>query len=275
VVARLPPRQDAEPDAAASKPMSRTSEDPLLEVRDLSVDLASPQGAAIPIVDRASFRIDPGNIVGLFGDSGCGKTTLALALLQLLPARYTTRGSVLFQGRELVGLPERRLESVRGAGISIVFQDPLLALNPVMRIRDQVREVQRAHPGREQHLDTLFSLVGLPSTRRIFQAYPHQLSGGERQRVAIAQALAARPALLIADEPFTALDPVRIGELISLFQQLRDRLETSFLVISHHPGILARLAGDVLVMRAGCIVERGAPRELFAPMRQAWGLSPF
>jgi ABC-type glutathione transport system ATPase component len=238
--------------------MSGASE-PLLQVRDLTIDLASGRN----IISEVSFQIERGAIVGLFGESGCGKTTLALALLNLLPApRYRVRGSVRLNNQELLSLTERQFERLRGAEISLVFQDPLLALNPVLRVRDQVAEVMRAH-GRRGGLESLFGLVGLPETARMYNAYPHQLSGGERQRVVIAQALACRPALVIADEPFTALDVTRVVELSSLFRELREKLRTSFLLISHSPGVLARTADHVLVMHAGRIVEQGSPRQVF------------
>jgi ABC-type glutathione transport system ATPase component len=238
--------------------MSGASE-PLLQVRDLTVELASGRN----IVSDVSFQIEPGAIVGLFGESGCGKTTLALALLNLLPApHYRVRGSIRLQNRELLSLSDRQLERVRGAEISLVFQDPMLALNPVLRVRDQVTEVIRAH-GRRGDLASLFRLVGLPASSRMYNAYPHQLSGGERQRVVIAQALACRPALVIADEPFTALDVTRVVELSTLFRELREELRTSFLLISHSPGVLARTANQVLVMHAGRIVEQGTPRQVF------------
>jgi ABC-type glutathione transport system ATPase component len=215
------------------------------------------------VVSDVSFQVDPGSIVGLFGESGCGKTTLALALLNLLPARrYRVRGSVRLRDFEVLSATERQLERIRGAEISLIFQDPLLALNPVLRVRDQVAEVMRAH-GRQDSLEALFGLVGLAATRRMFDAYPHQLSGGERQRVVIAQALACRPALVVADEPFTALDAIRVVELSSLFRELREKLQISFLLISHSPGVLARTADQVLVMEAGRIVERGTPRQVF------------
>ena len=234
-----------------------------LLVRNLTVDLVSVRNSTVRVVSDVSFQVDPGTIVGLFGESGCGKTTLALALLNLLPAsRYRVRGSVQLGDFEVLSASERQLQRIRGAQISLVFQDPLLALNPVMRVRDQVAEVMRAH-GCHDGLEPLFRLVGLPATPRIFDAYPHHLSGGERQRVAIAQALACRPALVIADEPFTALDAIRVVELSSLFRKLREELETSFLLISHSPGVLARTADQVLVMQAGRIVERGAPRQVF------------
>src|ERR1017187_611637 len=163
-----------------------------LVVRDLTVDLVSVRNITVPVVSDVSFQVDPGTIVGLFGESGCGKTTLALALLNLLPApRYRVRGSVQLRDFELLSASQRQLERIRGAQISLVFQDPLLALNPVLRVRDQVAELMRAH-GRQDGLEALFGLVGLPATRRMYDAYPHQLSGGERQRVVIAQQGARR-----------------------------------------------------------------------------------
>jgi ABC-type glutathione transport system ATPase component len=230
--------------------------EPLLEVRDLAVELERP------IVSGVSFNIDPGTITGLFGESGCGKTTLALALLRLLPAHYRVSGLVRLRGRDLLGLGERELQRIRGADVSIIFQDPALALNPVMRAGRQVSEVLRAHDV-SGDVAALFELAGLAPSPRLIAAYPHQLSGGERQRVLIAQALACRPGLVIADEPFTALDVLRVLELAALFRELRDRTGTSFLVISHSPGVLARLADTVLVVRAGRIVEQGPPARVF------------
>jgi ABC-type glutathione transport system ATPase component len=221
--------------------------EPLLEVRDLSVELLPHR----PILRGVCLDIPPASIIGLSGDSGSGKSTLALALLNLLPpAQYGVRGQVRLRGRDLLTLDERSLELVRGAQIAMIFQDPLLALNPVMRIADQVAEVLRAHhcPGKPADL---LGLAGLPAPARILSAYPHELSGGERQRVTIAQALACRPALIVADEPFTALDAPRVVELAATFRRLRDQTRTSFLVISHQPGILAATADEVLVLRAG------------------------
>ena len=233
--------------------------DALLQVRDLTVELRG-MGAVLSAV---SFDAAEGAIVGLFGESGCGKTTLALAILNLLPqGSYSVRGSIRLRGQELVGLRDPAMERVRGGVISMIFQDPILALNPVMRIRDQVNEVVRAHDG-SGDAASLLNLAGLPPSRRILDAYPHQLSGGERQRVLIAQALAGRPSVVIADEPFTALDAVRVVELALLFRELREKTGTSFLVISHSPGVLARIADSVLVMQAGRIVEQGPPDVLF------------
>jgi ABC-type glutathione transport system ATPase component len=245
-----------------------------LAVENLCVDLTPQRSVAVPIVSGVSFRIEQGSIVGLFGESGCGKTTLALALLKLLSAdRYRVRGSVRIAEREILGLTEPELETIRGGEISLILQDPLLSLNPVMRVRDQVAEVVRAHEQVNRAAAPasprdLLELAGLPASGRILNAYPHQLSGGERQRVAIAQALAGRPGLIIADEPFTALDSTRVVELTSLFRDLKDRLGTSFLLVSHHPGVLARVADEVLMMQAGAIVERGTPRQVFQHLRQ-------
>jgi ABC-type glutathione transport system ATPase component len=231
--------------------------EPLLEVRDLRVTHGST------VLDGVSFAIGGGSIAGLFGESGSGKTTLALALLGLLPReRYQVAGSVRLRGRELIGLGERDLRQVRGAAISMIFQDPMLALNPVMRVAAQVREAMRAHRV-EAPVEPLFELVGLEPSRRMLRAYPHQLSGGERQRVTIAQALACRPALVIADEPFTALDVIRVVELVALFDDLKRKTGTSLLVIGHSPGVLARVADSVLVLHGGRIVEQGPPAEVF------------
>jgi ABC-type glutathione transport system ATPase component len=230
--------------------------EPLLQVRDLRVTHTSA------VLDGVSFAIDAGSVAGLFGESGSGKTTLALALLGLLPRAYRVSGSVRLRGRELVGLGERELRRIRGAEISMIFQDPMLALNPVLRVAVQVREAMRAH-GADAPVEPLFELVGLEPSRRMLRSYPHQLSGGERQRVTIALALACRPSLVIADEPFTALDVLRVAEMAALFGDLKRKTGTSFLVVSHSPGVLARLADAVLVLHGGRIVEQGPPSHVF------------
>ena len=228
--------------------------EPLLEVRDLSIDLLPRQS----ILRGVSFDIPEGIIAGLSGDSGSGKTTLALALLKLLPpAQYRVGGRVLLRGRDLLALDEGALESVRGAQIAIIFQDPLLALNPVLRVRRQIAEILRAHHV-EDDPASLLALAGIPDPSRILDAWPHELSGGERQRVTIAQALACRPALIVADEPFTSLDAPRVLELAALFRRLRDRFRTSFLLISHHPGILAAAADQFLALRHGTMAKGAA-----------------
>jgi len=245
--------------------------EPLLQVRGLTIDLEPVRGAAGTagrVVAGASFEVRSGSITGLLGESGCGKTTLALALLGLLPAdRYRLEGSVRLDGCELLAMTGREWERVRGARAAMVFQDPLLALNPVLRVREQAYEAIRAHSPLRRgetagRIEPLLQLVGLPASRRLYDAYPHQLSGGERQRVAIALALACRPALVVADEPFTALDLPRVLELSALFRGLTEKLGVSFLLIDHSPGVASRIADQALVMYAGQIVERGTPREV-------------
>jgi ABC-type glutathione transport system ATPase component len=225
--------------------------EPLLEVRDLRVQLLPHRD----ILRGVSFDIPTGSVTGLSGDSGSGKSTLALALLKLLsPTQYRVGGQVLLRGRDLLVLDERALESVRGAQIGMIFQDPLLALNPVLRIRQQIAEILRAHQA-EGDPAGLLELAGIAAPARILAAYPHELSGGERQRVTIAQAIACRPALIVADEPFTSLDAPRVVELAALFRRLRDQVRTSFLVISHHPGVLAATADQLLVLRDGALAQ--------------------
>ena len=229
----------------------------LLAVRDLSVEVTGRT-----VLSGVSFAIAPASIVGLCGESGCGKTTLALALLQLLPSPpYRVTGEAVLGGRNLLALPERDLENVRGARIGMVFQDASLVLNPVLRVRTQIAEILRAH-GAERDLAPLLALAGLPDAERILRSYPHQLSGGERQRVTIAQAMACRPELIIADEPFTALDAPRVVELAGLFRRLRDETGASLLMISHSPGVLAAMADEVLRLDGGRIAERGTAREV-------------
>jgi peptide/nickel transport system ATP-binding protein len=233
----------------------------LLRVRDLSVAVHS-----LPVVSDVSFDLAEGSITGLLGESGCGKTTLAQALLKLLPrAQYRVAGVVEFEGRNLLSLSERELQPIRGGRISLMFQDPLLALNPVLRAGTQIAEVARAHGmGRPELPSSLGLLPRHPA------AYPHQLSGGERQRVTLAEALICRPTLVIADEPFTALDRARVEELVALFRGLQRTLGTSFLVIAHDPAVLEALADTVLVMYAGRIVERGHPRDVFGDARHPY-----
>jgi oligopeptide/dipeptide ABC transporter ATP-binding protein len=248
--------------------------DPVLRVSNLEIEIAQmdraslagpgPRSLWLPVVSGVSFDIPRGAVVGLFGESGCGKTTLALALPGLLSAkRYRTRGSVLLEAREILNLDVGHLESVRGARIGVIFQDPLLSLNPVLRVRETIREVMRAHSvGGEGRVEEVLRLAGLDPSPRTLDAYPHRLSGGERQRVAIAAAIACRPALVIADEPFTALDAPRILELARLFGELKERLGIAFLLIDHNPAVIARIADYALVMYAGRIVERGAPEQI-------------
>jgi oligopeptide/dipeptide ABC transporter ATP-binding protein len=244
----------------------------LLEVADLAVAYDTA-GARVWAARDVSLTVESGETVGLLGESGCGKSTLLLAVLGLLPpAARVVRGSIRLRGRELVGLPPSELRRVRGAEIAIVFQDPALALNPVRRVGAQVAEVIRAHraqSGRRCRADAVAALgeVGLAEPERIYDAYPHELSGGQRQRVVLAQSLACRPALLLADEPTASLDSTTQAEILGLLASLQARLGLAVLVASHDLGALAALAGRVLVMYAGTVVEAGTPAEVFgAPL---------
>jgi peptide/nickel transport system ATP-binding protein len=233
--------------------------DALLQVENLTVQYC-PQGA--PEISNVSFAIARGEVVGLAGESGCGKTTLALSLLRLLPppARIVT-GSIRFRGQELMALSESQLEAIRGAGISMVLQEPGIALHPMLPVGEQIADVVQAHKAcsrqrcREEATRMLLR-VHLKNVGRIYAAYPHQLSGGERQRVVIAQALACHPDLVIADEPTASLDARAQAEILTLLRELRQRSRTAMLLISHNPALLATLADRVIVMHTGRILEQ-------------------
>ncbi len=240
----------------------------LLRVRDLTVQFCLDVGREFTVLDTISFDIAPGEIVGLLGESGSGKTTTALSLLGLLPpAARVTNGSVRFRGRDLLSLNENQLREVRGAEISVICQD-LSVLNPVMRVGDQVTEVIRAHrrwTARRAHeeAEAVFAAIGLGGSDRIYSAYPHQLSGGQRQRIVIAQALACKPALVIADEPTAWLDATTSAEVLDFLKRQRKLSDTAFLFISHDPATLATLADRIMVMYAGQIVENGPLHDLY------------
>jgi ABC-type glutathione transport system ATPase component len=220
-------------------------------------------------VENVSFEIGVGEVLGLMGESGCGKTSIALALLGLLSKEGAdVSGSIQFLGKELLAMEQGALRAIRGAGISMVFQEPEIALNPVMRVRDQVAEVIHAHKDLSwaqcrANAELAMARVGLPSTQRIFSAYPHQLSGGQRQRVVLAQALACEPALVIADEPTASLDARSQDELLTLLRELQRELRISILLISHSAEVQARLADRLMVMAGGRIVEQGRFEELY------------
>jgi oligopeptide/dipeptide ABC transporter ATP-binding protein len=241
----------------------------LLEVRDLAVRYHLGAGPPVQALDEVNLDVAEGEAVGLLGESGCGKTTLLLAILGLLPpAARVLRGSARFRGRDLFGLGERERRAVRGAAISIVFQDPMLALNPVRRVGWQVAEVVSAHQtwGRKRCREAAteaLAAVGFQDPEHIYDAYPHELSGGQRQRVLIAQALACRPALVLADEPTAALDATTRAELRALLAGLQQRLGLALLLVSHDLASIAALARRAVVMYAGRIVEAGTPVQVF------------
>lgn len=248
----------------------------LLQVSNLTVQYHTENLRPHSAVDRISFDVASGEVLGLMGESGSGKSSVALALLGLLPAESTEiSGSVLFRGQELLTMPERTLQQIRGAAISLVFQEPGISLSPMMRAGDQVAEVIHAHrrwnwKRCRKETEQMLARVGLTPTERIFSAYPHQLSGGQQQRVVLAQALACDPALLIADEPTASLDARSQADFIALLRSLKQQTHASILVISHTPEIQASLADRLLVMKCGRIVEAGSFDELYSNPSHAY-----
>ncbi|SHN70847.1 ABC transporter ATP-binding protein [Bradyrhizobium erythrophlei] len=242
---------------------------PLLDVRDLSVVFHQPSGDTVA-VDRISFSIRRGQCVALVGESGSGKSVSALSVLKLLPYPTASHpsGSILFNGRDLLKVPEREMRGVRGNDISIIFQEPMTSLNPLHTIEQQIGEILQLHQGvtgqmaRARTLE-LLTQVGIPEPETRLRSYPHQLSGGQRQRVMIAMALANEPDLLIADEPTTALDVTVQAQILALLADIRKRLGMSLLFITHDLGIVRRIADVVCVMNNGKIVEHGPVEEVF------------
>ncbi len=236
----------------------------LLDVRALGVGTGS-----IRLVEDVSFRVGAGEAYGIVGESGCGKSTTVRAVIRLLAGRLrVTAGEVLFEGADLAKLGEAALQRVRGAGIGMVFQDPLTALNPVLPVGRQIAEGLRYHRqstgDRTARMIEVMRLVGLPDPARIAAAYPHELSGGQRQRAAIAIALACAPKLLLADEPTTALDVTIQDQILRLLSDLRRRLGMGLVLVTHDLGVVAQTCDRVAVMYAGHIVEEAAVAELFA-----------
>jgi ABC-type glutathione transport system ATPase component len=241
---------------------------PLLQARGLTVRYQLNSGDSLVAVQDVSFHIAPGETVGLMGESGCGKSSIALALMGLLSSpRARVDGSVLFRGVDLLARGERELQGIRGAVISIVYQEPEIALSPVMRVGDQIAEVIRAHRPQSwkqcrSDARVMLNRVSFAEVERIYNAYPHQLSGGQRQRIVFAQALACGPALLIADEPTAHLDVRSQSELLGVLEFFKRESGISMLLVSHAPEVQARIADRLLIMQAGRIVDQGRPNEL-------------
>jgi oligopeptide/dipeptide ABC transporter ATP-binding protein len=245
--------------------MHETSAAALLSVEKLNAAY-STEGGCPPVVRQWSMSIARGQVVGILGESGCGKTTSALALLSLLPGGATVSGSAKFKDIELIGANEPTLQRIRGAQISLIPQEPLLSLNPVIRVSDQVLEVLRAHSQlpaseRRQRARNALEQAGLPE-EALQNAYPHQLSGGQRQRVLIAQAIVCGPSLVIADEPTGSLDAASALEILQLLHHLVRQLNASLILITHDPRLASVIADRVLIMYAGSVIEAGPARDV-------------
>ena len=241
---------------------------PLLEVVDLSVRFDTDAGT-VHAVDKMSFTLAEREVLGIVGESGCGKSVTAMSLLRLLPPTASISGRARFDGDDLLGASSRRLRRIRGNEIAFVFQEPMTSLNPVFTVGRQVEESLRTHLGlsrsaaRKRAIE-LLDLVHIPAPDRRVREYPHQLSGGMRQRVMIAMAVACEPKILIADEPTTALDVTIQAGILDLMRELRERLGTAIILITHNLGVVADIADRVVVMYAGRKAEEAPVRELFA-----------
>jgi oligopeptide transport system ATP-binding protein len=254
--------------------------DKLLEVRDLRMYFRS-HDAVVKVVDGVSFDLEPGQTLGVVGESGSGKSVTALTMMRLvpMPPGRVESGDVLFRGRSMFSLSEREMRGIRGNDIAMVFQDPMTSLNPAYRIGRQVAEPLVIHQGASHHearrrAAELLELVGIPQVASRIDDYPHQLSGGMRQRVMIAMALACDPAILIADEPTTALDVTIQAQIIELLCELQDRTGTAILMITHDLGVVADMADNIHVMYAGRTAELGATDDVFYEPAHpyTWGL---
>jgi oligopeptide/dipeptide ABC transporter ATP-binding protein len=243
---------------------------PLLRIENLRTYFYAEGGVA-RAVDDIALEVGAGETVGLVGESGCGKSVTALSILRLVrpPGRVESGSRILFDGKDLVTLDEKSMRAIRGARISMVFQEPMTALNPVFTIGDQIAEVVRIHHAgtKQEAWDRavkMLETVGIPDAAQRAHDYPHQLSGGMRQRVVIAMALVMHPALVIADEPTTALDVTIQAQILELLADLQQKFGTSILLITHDLGVVAETASRVIVMYAGEIVEESPVGELFA-----------
>ena len=247
--------------------MSNTEK--MLEIKDLSV-IYETDLETVYAVNGVTLSLEKGATLGLVGETGAGKTTLALTLMRLLPERTgkVTSGCITFEGENVVELPEANMRKIRGDKIAMIFQDPMTSLNPVLTVGEQIAEALHVHndSGRskeeiEARVDETLTLVGIPPARK--HEYPHQFSGGMRQRVVIAIALSCEPDLLIADEPTTALDVTIQAQVLMMIRDLRDRLGTSMIMITHDLGIVAQTCDNVAVMYAGEIIEMGSAEDIF------------
>ncbi|WP_458097631.1 ABC transporter ATP-binding protein [Roseomonas sp. WA12] len=245
------------------------SDDALLRIEDLRTVFRSSNGD-IAAVDGITLDVPRGKTLGIVGESGCGKSMLSLSVMRLVPRPgRVSQGRVMMEGRDLASLSPAEMRAVRGAGIAMIFQEPMTSLNPVHSVGDQLTEAMRAHDTkasdaalRDRAIEAL-RRVRIPSPERRFAEYPHQLSGGMRQRVMIAMALACSPRLLIADEPTTALDVTVQAQILDLLRDLQQETGMSVILITHDLGVVAEMANEVAVMYAGRVVERGTAKDIF------------
>ena len=253
------------------------SETPILDVRDLRVEIPLTRGT-VHAVQSASFSVEAGQALGLVGESGCGKSMTLRAILGLLPQPgHITGGEIRFEGDDLANAGPRRLRDVRGARIGIIFQEPMTALNPVMRVGDQIAEGPRVHLGKSRSEARQIALelmrkVGIPDPARRAQAYPHELSGGMRQRVMIAIALSCEPRLILCDEPTTALDVTIQDQILKLLSAMRRDLGVSVVFVTHDLAVVAQTCERIAVMYAGQVVETGTVDEVFRAPRHPYTL---
>ncbi len=251
--------------------------EPLLSVEDLEVRFWTSRGI-IHAVNGISFDVAPGETLGIVGESGCGKSVTSLAILGILPrAGRVTAGSARYQGRDLVGLSDDELRTIRGKEIAMIFQDPMTSLNPVLTIGRQIREALETHfdldkDEANKQAAELLDRVGIPSAKMRLKDYPHQFSGGMRQRAMIAMALACEPKVLIADEPTTALDVTIQAQILGLLRELVAERDTALILITHDLGVVAGMCERVNVMYAGMFMETGSARQVFAKPRHPYTL---
>jgi ABC-type dipeptide/oligopeptide/nickel transport system ATPase component len=253
---------------AQTAPERIAATDAVLEVRDLSIDFLTPRGP-VQALRRVGLTVPRHSTVGVVGESGSGKTTLISAAIRLLPDNAEIRGGeVLFEGQDVLRMSPRQLRDLRGRRISMVFQDPMTALNPVLSIGTQMVDIQYRDKGlstaaKRDRAAEMLRRVGIPDPRQRLDNYPHEFSGGMRQRIAIAMALLGNPELLIADEPTTALDVTMEAQIIHLLRELQKDYKSSILFISHNLGLIAELCDYVVILYAGTVVEQGSVRDVF------------
>lgn len=257
----------------------KSNKSSFLSVRNITVEYTS-DGQVIHAVNDLSFELEKGKTFGLVGETGAGKTTIAKTILRILPqppARITA-GEIWFDDQELLGLEEEKMQKIRGKRISMIFQDPMTALNPIMRVGDQIAEVIRLHEkcSRNQAMEKaagMLEMVGIPGSR--YREYPHQFSGGMKQRVVIAMALACNPDLLLADEPTTALDVTIQAQVLDMINELKEKYDTSMIMITHDLGVVNKVCDDVAVIYGGEIVEMGTKEQIFTKPTHPYTLGLF